>query len=103
MPASEANQEAELMAMANGALLGAPEMIRAPSYGFDITRGTIPLLLVIALMGIVATASWRVGAYVQADVTERTVILSRLDKIEAKIDRVIKLDRPIHTRAKRPG
>jgi hypothetical protein len=100
MPIHQAKQEAELMTMANGVYTDAGQ-IKMPMRGFDLTSGTIPILLVIALMGVVAAASWRVSAYVQADVTERTVILSRLDKIEVKLDRALKGDRTARVRAKR--
>jgi len=56
---------------------------------FDLSRGYIPVLLAAALFAGGFGAAFRVGGWLETFQQERSAVLSRLDKIEAKLDSLI--------------
>ena len=56
---------------------------------FDLSRGYLPVLLVAALLIAGLGVSFRVGGWLQTFEAERSAVLHRLDKIEAKLDSLL--------------
>ena len=55
----------------------------------DITRGNVPLMIVVALMLAVSAAAYRVGGIFSVYEKERSETFIRLDSIEDKLDAVL--------------
>jgi hypothetical protein len=56
---------------------------------FDLSRGYIPVLLATALFAGGFSAAFRAGGWLETFKQERSAVLARLDKIEAKLDKFI--------------
>ena len=56
---------------------------------FDLSRGYIPVLLATALFAGGFGIAFRAGGWLETFKEERSAVLARLDKIEAKLDNVI--------------
>ena len=56
---------------------------------FDLSRGYIPVLLATALLAGEFGVAFRAGGWLETFKQERSAVLARLDKIEAKLDNVI--------------
>ncbi|MGO9172648.1 MAG: hypothetical protein ACLP7P_11860 [Rhodomicrobium sp.] len=61
---------------------------------YDLSRGYIPVLLVIALFIGGFGAAFQVGGWLEAYKRERSAVLSRLDGLEAKLDKILGLRQP---------
>ncbi len=70
------------------AVCQAGESIAARS-SFDLSRGYIPVLLAAALFAGGFGAAFRAGGWLETFQQERSAVLARLDKIEAKLDNLI--------------
>jgi len=55
----------------------------------DITRSTVPLLIVVGLGIAIAAASFKVGGLFSGYQAEQSAVLDRLNVIEDKLDAVI--------------
>jgi len=55
---------------------------------FDLSRGYIPVLLATALFAGGFGIAFRVGGWLETFKQERSTVLNRLDRIEAKLDSV---------------
>ena len=58
---------------------------------FDLSRGYIPVLLATALFAGGFGLAFRAGGWLETFKQERSAVLARLDKIEAKLDNIINL------------
>jgi hypothetical protein len=56
---------------------------------FDLSRGYIPVLLATALFAGGFGVAFRAGGWLETFKQERSAVLARLDKIEAKLDNII--------------
>lgn len=65
------------------------EKIIANQSRFDLTRGYIPVLLATALFAGGFGLAFRIGGWLETFKQERSSVLIRLDRIEAKLDSVI--------------
>jgi len=72
----------------NVSLCPADKMIASQSR-FDLSRGYIPVLLATALFAGGFGIAFRVGGWLETFKQERSSVLNRLDRIEAKLDSVI--------------
>lgn len=66
----------------------------------DLSRGYIPVLLAIALFAGGFGVAFRVGGWMATFKEERSAVLTRLDTIEGKLDRIMAWAGP-QLRAKR--
>ncbi len=62
---------------------------RANQSRFDLSRGYIPVLLATALLAGGFGIAFRAGGWLGTFEQERSAVLTRLDKIEAKLDSII--------------
>jgi hypothetical protein len=65
------------------------EKLVANQSRFDLTRGYIPVLLATSMFAGGIVISFRAGSWIETFKQERSAVLERLDKIEAKLDGVI--------------
>ena len=65
------------------------DKIMAHQPRFDLSRGYIPVLLATALLAGGFGIAFRAGGWLETFKQERSAVLARLDKIEAKLDNVI--------------
>lgn len=56
---------------------------------FDLSRGYIPVLLATALFAGGFGIAFRAGGWLETFKQERSAVLARLDKIEAKLDSIM--------------
>jgi hypothetical protein len=56
---------------------------------FDLSRGYIPVLLATTIFAGGFGVAFRAGSWLETFKQERSAVLERLDKIEAKLDSVI--------------
>jgi hypothetical protein len=85
--------EDDVEAISNGgnASLCHAEKIITNQPRFDLTRGYIPVLLATALFAGGFGFAFRIGGWLETFKQERSSVLTRLDRIEAKLDSVIAL------------
>lgn len=67
------------------------EKIIANQPRFDLTRGYIPVLLATALFAGGFGFAFRIGGWLETFKQERSSVLVRLDRIEAKLDSILAL------------
>jgi hypothetical protein len=60
--------------------------VKLPTRGFDLSRGTLPLLIVFTLACGVAIGAFNIGRLFSQYEIERGSIFERLGRIEAKLD-----------------
>ena len=65
------------------------EKMTANQSRFDLSRGYIPVLLATALFAGGFGVAFRAGGWLETFKQERSAVLERLDKIEAKLDNFI--------------
>jgi hypothetical protein len=56
---------------------------------FDLSRGYIPVLLATAMLAVGFGIAFRAGGWLETFKQERSAVLARLDKIEAKLDSIM--------------
>ena len=80
--------------MANGAIpqltvpapaMQTPPALQMPGSGFDLSRGYLPIMVVITLI----LGAFGLGSYIQAFRQERSDIVTRLVTLEKKVDRLL--------------
>lgn len=76
------------------------EKMMADQTRLDLSRGYIPILLATALFAGGFGIAFRVGGWMETFKQERSAVLTRLDTIEGKLDRIIASAGP-QLRAKR--
>lgn len=61
---------------------------------FDLSRGYIPVLVAAVLFSAGAGLAFRAGGWLEDFKQERSAVLARLDKIEAKLDAIASWSKP---------
>jgi hypothetical protein len=73
--------------LANGGVSVCPaEKVLADQSRFDLSRGYIPVFLATALFAGGVSAAFEAGGWLETLQQERSAVLERLGKIEAKLD-----------------
>ena len=91
MPAARGEGDVDPISNGGNVSLCPAEKIIGRQPRFDLTRGYIPVLLATALFAGGFSFAFRIGGWLETFKQERSSVLTRLDRIEAKLDRVIAL------------